>query len=82
MTFGYNANLFEEVVTSQVVDHSKTLLNELLYMRKDCTVCELVAALSFRANIPADKALAFYRSFAWRNCHQKGLSQPHIMTMC
>lgn len=38
MTFGYNANLFDDVVTSQVVDHSTTLLASLLALRADCIV--------------------------------------------
>jgi hypothetical protein len=35
MSFGYNANLFADVVTSRVYDHSKNLLEELRLARSD-----------------------------------------------
>jgi len=35
MTFGYNANLFADVVTSRVYDHSKALLEELRLARSN-----------------------------------------------
>jgi len=36
MTFGYNANVFENITTSRVVDHANDLLEELVVRRQDC----------------------------------------------
>jgi hypothetical protein len=37
-TFGYNANVFKDVVSSRVVDHADGLLGGLLPYRHDCEV--------------------------------------------
>lgn len=37
-TFGYNANLFGDVVSSRVADHADGLLAGLLPYRQDCEV--------------------------------------------
>lgn len=38
MTFGYNANVFSDVVDSRVVDHADGLLGGLLAKRLLCVV--------------------------------------------
>jgi hypothetical protein len=38
MTFGYNANLFQNVTTSRVVEHANDLLEKLVVRRRKCKV--------------------------------------------
>lgn len=74
LTFGYNANVFDDVVTSRVVDHSNSLLSGLLTYRLDCPV------RSFNKSYWISPSLTYFTgptncihwSLAGRNHYQEG----------